>query len=345
MIAVTVLTGGSTPERDVALAGASQVVAALRERGYGVTVVDTVEGTLDADGEARLLVPTVGATPPTPEALDALRARELGPELIRLPAIQEANLIFPVLHGRQGEGGELQALLDTAGLCYAGSGPLGSAVAMDKDVAKRLFRDAGIATPAWHMWPAETDEVAALGFPLIVKPSKAGSTVGLSVVRRREELDDAVTAARRVDDEVMLEQFASGREYTVGVLGDEALAVGAIIPSHEIFDYECKYTPGLTQEIFPADLPAADAARLQGLALAAHRSLKLRDFSRVDFRMGTDGTPYCLEANTLPGLTRTSLLPQSAAAVGIAFADLCDRICRLALRRRAHRNKEAARGK
>lgn len=344
MTSVTVLTGGSTPERDVALAGASQVVAALRRRGHAVRVVDTVHGELDAAGESRLLVPTVGKAPPAPEELAQLRDRELGPEIVQLPALLDADVIFLVLHGRQGEGGEIQTLLDVAGLCYAGSGPIGSALAMDKDVAKRLFRDAGIPTPAWRMWPADDAAAKALGLPLIVKPSKAGSTVGLSVVRELEDLPEAVAAAHEVDDEVMLEQFVAGREYTVGVLGDEALAVGEIIPSHEIFDYECKYTPGMTQEIFPAALPDTFAGRLRSLALAAHRVLKLRDFSRIDFRLDGGGTPHCLEANTLPGLTGTSLLPQSAAAAGIPFDELCDRICRFALRRGRRRNKVSTRG-
>jgi D-alanine-D-alanine ligase len=163
--------------------------------------------------------------------------------------------------------------------------------------------------------------------------------VGLTVARSRNEIEPAVETARQFDDEVMLERFVPGREITCGVLGDRSLAVGEIIPSHEIFDYECKYTPGMSREVFPADLPGPIAERVQADALTAHRALKLRDFSRVDFRLTPDGTPFCLEANTLPGLTATSLLPQSAAAVGIDFPELCDTICRLTLRRAAARNK------
>jgi D-alanine-D-alanine ligase len=161
-----------------------------------------------------------------------------------------------------------------------------------------------------------------------------GSTVGLTVVRHPVDLEAAVAEAARYDDEVLLEAFVPGREFTVGVLGGRALAVGEIIPSHEIFDYECKYTPGMTQEIFPAGVPAALALEMQELAVRVHKALGLRDFSRVDYRIGEDGVPLCLEANTLPGLTGTSLLPQSAAAIGIAFDDLVDRICQLALARR-----------
>jgi D-alanine-D-alanine ligase len=338
MTRVTVLTGGSTPERDVALAGAGQVVAALRARGYDVTVVDTVSGPLSAEEEQRRLVP-VGKEPPTLEQLERLAARELGPELVDLPELRSAHVIFLVLHGRQGEGGEMQTVLEDAGLPYAGSDPAASALAMDKDAAKRVFKEVGVPTPEWHMWPASEGDVAGLGFPLIVKPSRAGSTVGLTVVERAEEVEPAVATARPYDDDVMLEAYASGREFTVGILGDEALAVGEIIPSHDIFDYECKYTAGMTQEIFPAEITPALADRLRSLAVVAHRALGLRDFSRVDFRLDADETPHCLEANTLPGLTATSLLPQSAAVVGIPFEELCDRICRFVLERAATRNK------
>jgi D-alanine-D-alanine ligase len=336
---VVVVTGGSTPERDVAFAGAAQVVGALRGRGYTVTVVDTTSGVLGPDDESRLLTLTVGREPPSQAALAELARRELGPALAALPAVRDADLVFPVLHGLQGEGGELQALLELAGIPYVGSGPLGSALAMDKDVAKQLFRQAGIPTADWCMWPAGAPAVAALGLPVVVKPVKVGSTVGLTVVDDPGALAAAVALAREFDDEVMLEAFVPGREFTVGVLEDRALAVGEIIPRHAIFDYECKYTPGLTEEVFPARIPPELTATLQELSLRAHRALKLRDFSRVDFRVAPDGEPLCLEANTLPGLTRTSLLPQSAAADGLPFPDLCDRICRLGLARAARGNK------
>jgi D-alanine-D-alanine ligase len=336
---VTVVTGGSTPERDVAFAGAAQVVGALRERGYDVPVVDTVDGPLTPEAERRLLAPAVGRTPPTREALRALEQRELGPRLVELPTVAEADVVFLVLHGRPGEGGTLQAVLEAAGLPYTGSGPLGSALAMDKDIAKRLFQWAGVPTAPWCMWPAASSDVAALGWPLVVKPSKVGSTIGLTVVGSPAELEPAVETALQYDTEVLLEQFVPGRELTCGVLGERALAVGEIIPHHDLFDYECKYTPGMSREIFPADLPGDVTRAVQARALAAHRVLKLRDFSRVDFKLAADGTPYCLEANTLPGLTRTSLLPQSAAAAGIAFAELCETICRSALRRAGRGNK------
>jgi D-alanine-D-alanine ligase len=177
------------------------------------------------------------------------------------------------------------------------------------------------------MTPATAEEAGRrLGWPLVVKPSKQGSTVGLTVVKDPLDYDAAVELATRYDDEVMLEAFVPGRELTVGILEDRALGVGEIIPQHEVFDYECKYTPGMSEEIFPADLPPATTDECQRLGLAAHRVLKLGGYSRVDFRLTPDGELLCLEVNTLPGMTATSLLPQSAAAVGIPFPELCERI-------------------
>ena len=204
-------------------------------------------------------------------------------------------------------------------------------MAMDKDVSKRLFKVAGVPTPDWVMAPADAARVGRdFGWPVVVKPSKQGSTVGLTVVKRAEEYEDAVVLARRYDDEVMIEAFVPGRELTVGILEGRALAVGEIIPRHEIFDYECKYTPGMSQDIFPADLPAAMARDVGRLGLLAHDALKLGGYSRVDFRLTPAGELFCLEVNTLPGMTATSLLPQAARAVGIEFPDLCERICRTA---------------
>jgi D-alanine-D-alanine ligase len=183
------------------------------------------------------------------------------------------------------------------------------------------------------MAPAALDQVAReFGWPVVVKPSKQGSTVGLSVVKSPGDYEPAVALARQYDDEVMVERFVPGRELTVGVLEGRALAVGEIIPRHEIFDYECKYTPGMSQEIFPADLPAKVTAECQRLGLLAHECLKLGGYSRVDFRLTPEGELFCLEVNTLPGMTATSLLPQAAQASGIAFPELCERICRASYR-------------
>jgi D-alanine-D-alanine ligase len=206
---------------------------------------------------------------------------------------------------------------------------------MDKDIAKRLMRDRGVPTPDWLMAPQSTEVVEqALGFPVIVKASKQGSTVGLSIVRRPEELAEAMAQAFLHDDEVLIERFVPGRELTVGVLNGQALSVGEIILSKgEIFDYEAKYQPGGATEVFPADLRPEKTEEVRHLGVAVAEALKLRDYCRIDFRMDREGRLWCLEANTLPGLTAMSLLPQSAAVVGISFDMLCQTLVDLALER------------
>jgi len=327
-VRVTVLTGGTSSERDVAIASAVQVVAALRSRGHHVSVVDTAKGYIPAADEPHFLSGKVGRTPPAIEELVALERGLLLSGLGVLPVMRDADVIFVSLHGGRGEDGTLQAILDVAGVPYTGSKALGTALAMDKDVAKQLFRQAGIPTADWVMAPATPEEVEArLGWPVVVKPSKQGSTVGLSLVKSPAELIPAIELAGRYDDEVMIEAFIPGRELTVGVLDGRALAVGEILCQSEIFDYESKYTPGLAREVFPADLPGNVGEECRRLALGAHRALKLGGYSRVDFRLDGTGQPSCLEVNALPGMTATSLLPQSAAAAGIPFAELCERIC------------------
>lgn len=325
---VTVLTGGTSAERDVALASAAQVVAALRARGHRVAVVDTARGFIPESEESGVLRGTVGTTPPTIEHLVDLERGVLLSSLAALPVVRKADVLFLALHGGGGEDGTLQAVLDVIGTPYSGSGTLASALAMDKDLSKRLFRYAGVPTADWLMAPVDPAAVGNdLGWPVVVKPSKQGSTVGLTVVRDPADLADAVEFAARYDDEVMIEAFIPGRELTVGILNGQALEVGEIVPRHEIFDYECKYTPGMAEEHFPAAIGDEVRRECQRLGLAAHSALKLGGYSRVDFRLTPAGELVCLEANTLPGMTATSLLPQSAAAAGIEFADLCERIC------------------
>ncbi|HWE43502.1 MAG TPA: D-alanine--D-alanine ligase [Gemmatimonadaceae bacterium] len=326
---VTVLMGGASSERDVSFASGTRVAAALRERGHTVTAFDPAGAVLSADEEKGYLSGAVKKAPPTPEFLATLK---IPGSLGEHPAVRGADVVFLGLHGGQGEDGTVQALLDLAGITYTGSGHLASALAMDKDLSKLLFRAAGVRTADWLMAPASDDEiVAALGLPVVVKPSKQGSTVGLSVVKRREELAAAIALAYEHDDEVMIEAFVPGRELTVGILGGDALAVGEIIPKHEIYDYECKYTAGMAVEEFPAKLDRAQTGAVQQQALAAFRALKLGGYARIDFRMSPEGHFYCLEANTLPGMTETSLIPQSAEACGIGFGELCERVVRLAL--------------
>ena len=345
LLKISVLIGGTSAERDVSLASGLRVTEALRTRGHDVTAIDTARGPLSRDAERELLArPVVLVEPPSQETL-AEMAREALPQMQRvLPMLAQADVVFLGLHGGAGEDGTIQALLDLAGIPYTGSGHLASALAMDKDLSKHLFRRSGVPTAEWVMaTPASGKEqdaegarfrkeaIRKLNLPVVVKPSKQGSTVGLTVVKQEDQLAGAIAEAFRYDDEVMVEAFVPGRELTVGILGDTALPVGEIIPKHEIYDYECKYQAGMAVEEFPAKISATETARIQDLALRAFRALKLRGCARIDFRMSPDGEFFCLEANTLPGMTKTSLIPQAGAAAGISFPELCERIVHLAL--------------
>jgi D-alanine-D-alanine ligase len=334
-VKVAVLFGGDSMERDVSVASAAQVVDALRSAGHGVLAVDTKRGVLSTAEEKMLFSSAINRRPPTsmPAVVTSL------PAIIGIADLRKVDLIFLALHGGSGEDGTVQAVLELAGIPYTGSSALGSALAMDKDVAKRLFFAAGIPTPDWLMAPAEPEDVRRrLGFPVIVKPNREGSTVGLTLVDGFEGLLGAIDTAAQFGGEVLIERFIPGRELTVGILDDRALAVGEIIPSEGlIFDYAAKYQAGGAREIFPADLPAHVTAAVQELALRAHRCLKLGSYSRVDFRMDPQGGLWCLEVNTLPGLTPGSLLPQAAAASGISFPALCERISAAALERKSPR--------
>ena len=329
---ITVLMGGTSAERDVSIASGLRIAAALRTRGHEVTSLDTAMGVIDTATEQALLAAGVQQAPPDLESLAAMSKRSLSPSLGTLPEVRQADVVFLALHGGQGEDGTLQALFDLCGVRYTGTGQLGSALAMDKDLSKRLFRDNGVQTAGWLMAPATAQEVESnVGFPVVVKPSKQGSTVGLTLVRDARGLDAAVAEAFRYDDEVMLEQFIAGRELTVGILGNEALPIGEIIPKHELYDYECKYTKGMAVEEFPARLDSAVAEHVQDQAVRAFKALKLRGYARIDFRLDDSGGCFCLEANTLPGMTELSLIPQAAAAAGISFPELCERIVQLAI--------------
>lgn len=324
--------GGTSAERDVSIASGMRIVDALRTRGHEVTAFDTATGVIAREKEAEVAAAGMKAEPPSLEALANMERTSLSPTLSAAAAVRSADVVFLALHGGQGEDGTIQALFDLSGIVYTGSGHLASALAMDKDLSKHLFRAAGIATADWLMAPVTADEVERqLGMPVIVKPSKQGSTVGLTLVRERSLLQAAIDEAARYDDEVMIEAFIPGRELTVAILGDQALPVGEIIAKHELYDYECKYTAGMAYEEFPAKIPANEAAALQDEALRAFEALKLRGYARIDFRRRDDGTSLCLEANTLPGMTELSLMPQAAKAAGISFAELCERIVLLAM--------------
>jgi D-alanine-D-alanine ligase len=327
---IAVLMGGTSAERDVSLASGLAITRALRERGHDVSVVDTATGFVPEAEEKDLLPGGVKSAPPT-NVEQALPLIGLG----QVEQLRQAELAFLALHGGAGEDGTVQALLQLVGVPYTGSGPLGSGIAMDKDVTKRLLRDSQVPTLPWRVARApsftyDPDTIEDLvGLPCIVKPSRQGSSVGIHVVSDGSELQAAVQDASQYDTEVMIERFAKGRELTVGILGDQALPPVEIRPKKGIYDYESKYTPGMTEYLCPAPLDEEVVAQVQAYALRAFKVLKLRGYGRIDFILAKEQL-FCLEANTLPGMTATSLLPKAAAAAGIDFPELCERIARQA---------------
>ena len=325
---VAVLLGGSSEERGVSLASGCEVAAALRSRGHDVMGVDAAGGPLSAGEERLILESGIGRVEIPAPATSRAGVLPEGAVVDRVPALREAEVVFLALHGGAGEDGTVQTLLEVAGIAYAGSGPLGCALAMDKDLTKRLLRDAGVATPDWIAGRVPGEEaVARLGLPVIVKPASGGSSVRLTLARSAGEVDAAAELAGEGGDPVLYERYVQGREFTVGILGGEALPVVEIEPVRELFDFDCKYEPGMARETAPARIPGEVAAILRSRALEVHRALRLEHFSRVDFMTDGAGRAWCLEANALPGLTGNSLLPKAAAAAGIEFPELCERIC------------------
>ncbi len=327
---VAVLMGGTSAERNVSLATGREIARALQATAHQVVAIDAAGGTLiPLAGSAS----GIGTEPPNQGELVRLESGSLARRLEEVPELADTEVVFVALHGGAGEDGRIQALLDLVGIPYTGSGPLGSALAMDKLVSKELFLSAGIPTPPWLVAPVTEAEVEQVlgGFPVVVKPSHEGSTVGVSVARDPGGLAAAIERAGRFQGQVLVERFIPGRELAVGVLGDEALPVVEIRPKHEIYDYECKYTKGMSEYDVPAPIGDACTREVQDLAVRAHRVLRLSAYSRIDFRLDEDDAPFCFEANSLPGMTATSLLPKAARAVSVSFEELCDRIVQLAL--------------
>jgi len=327
---VMILLGGPGSERDVSIASGYQVTRALRSAGHRVVPVDLSKGPIHPDEEEKMLSVPVGSVPPRTAEADVSVLDVLAAAL----KSQSWDLCFLALHGRPGEDGSIQAILDLVHIPYTGSGAAASAIAFDKDLSKKVLRAAGVKTPDWIAFPANlvSPPDNPFGYPVIVKPCRQGSTIGIAVARSARELEDAVASARLHDTDVMYERFVGGRELTVGVLGDEVLAIGEILLGDRlIFDYESKYQPSYVQEKFPAALDSKTEYAVRRLAREAHEALGLTGYSRTDIRLDENGEPFCLEVNTLPGLTSTSLLPQSALKANFDFVQLCEKICGLAL--------------
>ncbi len=332
---VVVLMGGRSSEREISLRTGHGIAQSLRNLGHDVTAIDAADGRLIAAHEGpnpRLEGPPEKTDLPDVSVRAVSEARP----------VESADLVFIALHGGAGENGTIQALLDLAHRPYTGSGVLASALAMNKAMSKRMFEKDGIPTPAWALVerarPRPVDAAALGGFPLVVKPNEEGSTVGLTIVTREADMEDALALAFEYGHEALVEQFIPGRELTVALLGEEPLPIVEIRPKSGTYDYESKYTAGASEYFCPADLPEPLAARIQELGVRAARALGCTGVSRVDFRLSPEGEPYCLEVNTIPGMTPTSLVPMAARARGLSYDQLVQRMIELAAEvwRRGH---------
>ena len=337
---IAVLAGGYSHERDVSLTSASLISNALIDEGHKICLCDVYLG-CDIKDKDVMFTDTkteIHKIENSVPDLDALKAQSgngdalIGKNVIEL--CKMADVVFLALHGSMGENGQLQATLDNFGIKYTGSGYVGSLLAMDKDITKKLFKFSGVVTPEWIRCgrDANIDEIIEkIGFPCVVKPTSSGSSVGISLVADKEELVRALDVAVKYEDSIIVEKQIIGREFTVGVLDGKVLPVIEIIPTKGFYDYENKYQAGKTKEICPAQISESLKEKLSEQTLLAFKTLRLSGYARFDFLADENENTYCLEANTLPGMTPTSLLPQMAAAVGISYGKLCTKIIETAL--------------
>lgn len=333
---IVVLAGGLSPERDVSLSSGALIANALLENGNQVCLLDLYIGEALVDQSVDDLfftkqdgkqfsytVPRVAPDLALLKAQYGQGDKKLGPNVLKI--CMAADVVFMALHGDIGENGQLQATFDCFDIRYTGTGYAGSYLAMDKLVAKKIMSFEGILNAPWALI-RQGEPIPELGIPCAVKPLNCGSSIGVSIVKNQTELKQALDYAFQYASDVLIEDYIPGRELQVSVLLGRALPVIEIIPKGGFYDYENKYQAGMATEVCPAELTAEQTAELQALALRVHQALNLGTYSRIDFILSQTGEFYCLEANTLPGMTPTSLLPQEAAAVGISYNELCQLI-------------------
>ena len=338
---IVVLAGGYSPERDVSLTSGSLIANALINNGHSVLLLDAYCGIRELPTDPFTLFQTEATYSHkiSEEIPDLKKLKEengntedlIGPNVLSL--CRMADRVFLALHGAMGENGQLQATLDNYGIRYTGSGYVGSALAMDKDLAKRLLRDAGVRTPDWvYVDPTlpESREtiLSKIGLPCVIKPTSCGSSVGVTIVENESELDAALDAAAPWGDRVLAEKKINGRELTVGILDGKTLPIVEIIPNEGFYDYKNKYQ-GNTREICPAEISKKAAKKAAEATLRGFEALRLRGYARFDYILDETEKVWCLEANTLPGMTPLSLLPMAAKAAGISYEELCEKIIEL----------------
>ena len=340
---ILVLAAGTSTEREVSIASGSNVCRALRSRGHNAVLVDVFFGTEEKDLFDRAQkqydldaeIDKINAN--NARVKDALAEGRglIGPNILELA--KTSDIVFMALHGSNGEDGRVQATLDLMGVRYTGPGYLGSALAMDKGLAKDVMKAYGVPVPAGKIVTHENEDLSlnelGITLPCVVKPACGGSSVGVTKCQTEEEYKAALKTAFSYEDVIVVEEFIKGREFSIGIFEDFALPVIEIItPEGGFYDYENKYN-GKTKEVCPAQVDEEVAKAMQKVAVAAGKALKLQAYSRIDILLREDGQIFCLEANTLPGMTKTSLLPQEAAVIGMNYEDLCEKLVELSLKK------------
>ncbi|MBQ9766624.1 MAG: D-alanine--D-alanine ligase [Lachnospiraceae bacterium] len=339
---VVVLAGGTSTERDVSLISGSGIYKALKKNGHAAILLDVylgyegdTDGIFERDCDWTENISAISEQNPDIEQVKAMRPdgakNFFGPNVLAL--CQEADAVFMALHGANGEDGKIQACFELMGIPYTGTDFVSAAMAMDKGITKDIFKAYDIPTPVGIRLKKGEKEAVQVPFPCIVKACCGGSSVGVCLARNAAEYEAAKEEAFKYDNEVVIEQYITGREFSVGVMDGEALPVIEIAPKQGFYDYKNKYQAGSAVETCPADLPAEQTKRMQAIAEKVFQALRLKNYARMDFMMDAEGNLYCLEANTLPGMTPTSLLPQEAAAVGINYEQLCEKILSKAFER------------
>jgi D-alanine-D-alanine ligase len=334
-LSIIVLGGGLSEEREVSLSSARAIYETLKKQGRNVSLIDPATGRSLIGPDGKLIEDKNRSSSPESGTFAIEKSLQTGTG-------EKADLVFLALHGGAGENGTIQAMLDLAGIKYTGSGQLASAAAMNKAFTKKLVTYENIPTPKWRLLrvsaPSKIGDFgesieSEFDLPFIVKPNDSGSTVGLTLIKDYGQLSEALTAAASVSGEILIEEYIKGREITAAVLDGEAFPLVEIKPSGELYDYHCKYTEGGSQYVCPAEIPEKIADRIRNYALTAYKVIKCSGLARVDFILEDNKRPYFLEVNTLPGMTALSLAPMAAAAAGIDFDQLMDRIIKCALKK------------
>ena len=340
---IVVLAGGTSTERDVSIVSGTGICGALRQKGHQAILVDVFCGVEKVDWEdpfpqeydVEAAAAYMKGFNKDIEVMKKSRKDFFGPNVIEL--CKKADFVFLGLHGANGEDGRLQATFDLMGIPYTGTGYLSSAMAMDKGITKSMFRIHGVPTPSGAVMKKserkETPQELGLNFPVVVKTCCGGSSIGVYIVKDQEEYTKALDGAFGYENEVVIEEFVEGVEFTVAVVDGKAYPVVQIVPKEGTYDYENKYKPGAVTETCPAPISPELTEKLQDAAVAGYHALEMEGYARLDFIVTEDEKLYCLEANTLPGMTPTSLIPQEAAVLGMDYPTLCEELIRVSMKK------------